>query len=109
MIRVSASSTLIHEGQDAMFMVTASPAPVQPVTVFYTTAGNASLGTDYILDGPLGQITIPAGATTAEIAVHALPGQAHTKPRTAKIQLTARSSYRLPKKAGKTATIKIAR
>jgi hypothetical protein len=89
-------------------MVTASPAPAQPLTVFYNMAGTAHLGTDYSLDGTVGQITIGPGHSGASIKVHALPGQTHKRARTAKIQLSPRSNYHIPNKTGKTATIKIA-
>jgi hypothetical protein len=89
-------------------MVTAVPAPAQALTVFYTSSGTAVIGTDYTLDGGAGQITIPPGETTVNIAVHALTGQTFKRARTAKLQLGSGFNYNVPKKAGKAATIKIA-
>ena len=108
MVRVSASTTLIHGGQDAAFRITALPAPTQNLTVFYNLAGTAVLGTDYTVDGSVGQVTIPNGQTTANVVLHAMPGQVHKRARQATFQLTPRSNYQVPRKAGKAATIKIA-
>jgi hypothetical protein len=108
MISVSASTTLIRGGQDAAFTVTASPAPAQALTVFYNLSGTAVLGTDYTLDGSVGQITVAAGQTSTDVVLHAVPGQVHKKALKAIFQLTPRASYHVPKRAGKAATIKIA-
>lgn len=91
-----------------MFTVSAVPAPAQPLTVSYSTSGSAGLGSDYTLDGPLGQLVIPAGQTSASIHMHALQNPARTKVKTVKLKLNPNAGYKMPKRSGKTATIKIA-
>ena len=70
-------------------------------------AGSARYGTDYTLGGPQSQIVIPAGQASAEIPLHALVDGAHERGETVKLKLSAGVGYGVPKRAGKTATIKI--
>ena len=44
---------------------------MQPVTVNYSMSGGASLGTDYTLSGTPGQVTIPAGQSSARVILRA--------------------------------------
>jgi hypothetical protein len=90
-----------------MFIVTASPAPAQALTVFYNTGGSAALGSDYTLEGNLGQVVIPAGQGSAGIHMHALQNSGRTKGKTVKLKLNANTGYKMPKRNGKAATIKI--
>jgi hypothetical protein len=70
-VTVSASPTQIHEGQGSAYTISASPAPAQPLTVSYKMSGTASLGGgpgyDYSLSGTVGQVTIPAGQSSATV------------------------------------------
>ena len=72
-VTVSASPTQIHEGQGSVYTVSASPAPAQPLTVFYKTSGTASVGGgpgyDYNLSGTARQVTIPAGQSSATVTL----------------------------------------
>ena len=43
----------------------------QPITMFYSLSGNAVLGSDYTLSGILGEVTIPAGESSATILLRA--------------------------------------
>ena len=94
-------------GTEATFTVTASPAPTQPLTVLYTTAGNAVFGLDYTLDGPFEQVVIPAGQGSASVHMHALVGPTGRKGKTVKVQLTSNAAYKMPRRTGKAATVRI--
>ena len=69
--------------------------------------GNAGYGTDYTLDGTAGQIVIPPGNTSASIPLHALTGAFHKKAVKVKLKLSNGIGYKIPRKAGKAALIKI--
>jgi hypothetical protein len=107
-VRIATSSVLVNEGATATVTITASTAPVTPLTVFYHTTGTAGLGSDYSLSGTVGSVVIPAGQTSATIQFTALTDLMTTeKKETAKLTLTAGNGYKVPKKAGKTVTIKV--
>jgi hypothetical protein len=90
-----------------MFTVTASPAQSHPVTVLYNIQGTAALGTDYTLDGTVGQILIPAGQSSAAVHMHVAPLTGPTRGKTVKLALTTNSAYKMPKRGGKSATVTI--
>src|SRR6185437_1926842 len=71
LVRISVSPVKVVHGAEATFTVSASPVQTHPVTVLYSTQGTAALGTDYTLDGPTGQIIIPAGQGSATVHMHA--------------------------------------
>jgi hypothetical protein len=70
-------------------------------------SGNAQLGTDYTLSGPTGQVVIPANQGSATITLTAIHDAKKEKGEKAKLVLSGNASYTLPKKAGKSAVIKI--
>ena len=90
-----------------MFTVSAVPAPTQPLTVTYSTAGNAFLGSDYTLDGTIGQVVIPAGQSSAAVHMHSYPNSVTGKAKTVKLKLNSQTGYKMPKRGGKSATVKI--
>jgi hypothetical protein len=94
-------------GTDASFVVTASPAPAQPLTVLYTVAGTAVLNVDYTLDGPSQQVVIPAGQGSATVHMHATTGPTGRRGETVKLQLTGNAAYKTPRRGGKAATVRI--
>ena len=101
-LRVSAAPIIVNEGGDAMFTITASNSnPTQPVTVQYVMAGTAQSGADYTLGGTFGQVTIPAGATSATVTLHALTDSVPERGEKAILMLTPSTAYRLarPRKA----------
>ena len=104
-VSVSASPTKIHEGENATYTVAASPAPSQSITVHYSTSGTAILGTDYTLSGTAGQVTIPAGQTSASVTLHALSDSVTETSETAVMSLQAGTGYGLG--TPKTATVTI--
>jgi len=78
------------------------------MTVLYSLQGTAALGVDYTLDGPSGQIVIPAGQGSAAVHMHAAPATTSAKKgKTVKLALTTNSAYKMPKRGGKSATVKI--
>jgi PKD domain/Divergent InlB B-repeat domain/Fibronectin type III domain len=70
---VTASPTQVPEGQTATYTISLPQAPSQPVTVHYKMSGTASRGTgtgaDYNLGGTFGQVTIPAGQSSATVTL----------------------------------------
>jgi hypothetical protein len=65
--------------------------------------GNAKLGISYTLSGTPGQITIPAGASTATVTLNALNNLTRTK--TAMMQLNSGTGYQLSSSNKATVTI----
>ena len=90
-----------------MFIVSAAPAPTQPLAVSYSTTGSAGLGSDYTLDGAIGQTVIPAGQTSAAIHMHSYPNTITGRSKTVKLKLNSHTGYKMPKRNGKAATVKI--
>jgi len=69
----------VAPGHDSGFYIsTVHGAVGAPLTVFYTMAGSAVLGTDYTLSGTFGEATIPAGASQTEVVLHAIGGVGRT-------------------------------
>jgi hypothetical protein len=71
-VTVSASPTQIHEGSTAVYTISLSPAPSQPVTVQYKMSGTAGMNSssgDYSLSGTVGQVTIQAGQSSASVTL----------------------------------------
>ena len=90
-----------------MFVVSAAPAPTQPLTVSYSTLGSASLGSNYTLDGTIGEVIIPAGQTSTAIHMHSYPNTITGRGKTVKLKLNNHAGYKMPKRNGKAATVKI--
>jgi hypothetical protein len=74
-VYVFASPNHVSPGQNANFIIgTVHGSVGSPLTVFYSMAGSATLGTDYTLSGTPGQATIPAGSSSATVVLHAMGG-----------------------------------
>ena len=67
--------------------------------------GTAKQGVDYTMSGTPGQITIPAGQTSATIALHSIADHVNERNETASLVLTSGSGYKLPKRAKAVLTI----
>ncbi len=106
-IQLSVSPGQVAEGSDAIFTISSSTALSQPVTVGYLMRGTARQGNDYTLTGTAGQITIPAGQSSATIVLQAVADQVKEKTETAIMVLVRGAGYKLPKHAK--ATVKILR
>lgn len=86
-VTVIAAPGSVPEGGTGQFIVSASSVnPFQATVVSFSITGKAILGVDYNIDGGFGQVTIPAGASSAAVTVQALTDA--TKERSEKITLT---------------------
>jgi hypothetical protein len=101
---VTVSPRSVRKGHNATFRVALDPGPAaQPITVHYSMSGSASLGSDYTLSGTPGQVTIPAGQSSATVILHALK----KVNRTATMTLTNGPGYVLSGLADDVATVRI--
>ena len=95
----------MNEGSSATYTISASKVnALQPVTVTYKMGGTAIRGIDYTLSGTVGQITIPAGASTATVTLNALQNNV-TRTKTALMQLNSGLGYQLSSSNKATVTI----
>jgi hypothetical protein len=95
-VSVSASPTQItDEGQEAIFTIHASPAPLSRIAVNFVMTGTAILGQDYALSGNFrhGQIVIEPGTTSTPITLHSFDGDGFFR-RTATLNIIGRTSPR---------------
>lgn len=67
--------------------------------------GRAIQGSDYTLDGTTGQITIPAGQSSATVLLHGIADQVQEKNETTTMTLKVGADYKLPRRAAATVTI----
>jgi hypothetical protein len=67
--------------------------------------GTAQQGSDYTLDGTPGQVTIPAGQSSATIVLHAVADHVKERNETVTMILVNGTGYKLPKRAKATVTI----
>jgi hypothetical protein len=74
-------------------------------TVTYSMSGNALLGTDYTLSGASGQVTIPAGQSSATVTLHALANSARKRNVNATMNLSHGAGYKLGSAKKATVTI----
>jgi hypothetical protein len=101
---VTVSKSSVPKGKQAAFIVALDHGPAaQPVTVHYSMSGGAILGTDYTLSGTPGQVTIPAGQSSARVIFHAL----RNVKKNATMTLTPGPGYFLSGLADDVATIRI--
>ena len=103
---VSPAPSAVRTGQTATYTVSvASANPTAALTINYVMGGTARMGLQYSLNGTIGKITIPAGATSANVTLTVLsPAR---KAKTATMFLTNGAGYSLS--FPKTASVKIMR
>jgi PKD repeat protein len=106
-VSLSASPAKINEGASATYTVTASSPASQKITVRYSMSGTATLGTDYTLSGTAGEVTIPAGQSSASVTLSAASDNVKEKNETAIMTLGLGTGYKL-NKAKKASTVTIA-
>ena len=94
-VSLSASPITITEGANATFVITASRASSDPVTVRYLMRGKAVYGKHYTLSGTAGQATIPAGSTTATVTLNSIPDSIRRRQKRAKMALQPDFDYQL--------------
>jgi hypothetical protein len=68
---ISASPKFVKKGQTSTITLGVDGVAPQPITMFYSLSGNAVLGSDYTLSGILGEVTIPAGESSATVLLRA--------------------------------------
>jgi hypothetical protein len=72
-VSVSAAPTILRGGGTATFTISVSPTnPTSALTVGYSMRGRAVLGDHYSLSGTPGSVTIPAGASSANVTLTVL-------------------------------------
>lgn len=97
-VTISASRSQVHEGGDAIITFSfKGPLTHPPITVNYSTGGNAILDTDYTLSGTPGMVVIPANGTSAAITLHAIPDNVkEANGEAAKIFVEPGTGYEVP-------------
>jgi len=78
-------------GSPAVFTFTRVGSVAAPVTVEYTITGTATAGVDY--NALSGQVTIPAGVTSATVSLVPKANPANVNNRTATLTITPKSEY----------------
>ena len=95
-ITVIASPASVLEGATAQFMINASTVnPVQPIVVSFSITGRAVAGLDYTVDGSPSQVTIPPGASSAAVTIHALTDTLRERSEKITLTLFQGSNYNL--------------
>lgn len=104
-LRVSASpANITNEGEESIFTLAISPAPLRNIAVNFVMTGNAGLDSDYVLIGDFnnsGQVVIFAGHTTSTITLHAFSDDDPKSKETAVFNLLGGKGYKvgLPSRA----------
>ncbi len=94
-VSVSASPTRVRRGGSAIYTLTRSGGNgTAAVTVNYAMTGRAILGRQYTLSGSPGQVTIPAGAGSADVTLTVL-SSARRRPKAATMLLMPGPTYNL--------------
>lgn len=84
-----------NESATAIYTITASVVnPTAARTIRYAMGGTAKLGKDYTLSGAAGQVTIPAGASSANVIL-TVRGRDSSGSETAKMILQSGRDYKL--------------
>jgi hypothetical protein len=96
-IIVSVSPAQIQEGEEATFTISSSTTANTPITVHYWMGGKAQQGIDYTLDGPAGEVVIPAGKSSARVVLHAIVDNTSETHEGAGMHLTGGTGYVVPK------------
>ncbi|MEY2538944.1 MAG: hypothetical protein QOG67_2684 [Verrucomicrobiota bacterium] len=103
---VSAAPSIAQTGQTATYTISvASANPTAALTINYVMGGTARMGIHYNLNGTIGKVTIPPGATSANVTLTVLTPARRAK--TATMFLTNGAGYGLS--FPKTASVKITR
>jgi sugar lactone lactonase YvrE len=103
-VSVMVSPTLVHKGETAVFTISLSAPSANAATVSYTMAGRAKLDRHYTLSGSPGQVTIPAGANSADVILTCL--RANRRPKTATMVAVPGATYNLSASSSASVTIR---
>jgi hypothetical protein len=95
---ISSNKTSVKEGNDVIITFTFRGTTTHSaITVNYTTAGTATLNTDYTLTGAANMVTIPANTATATVTLHAITDTvSEPNGETVKIALAPGTGYNVP-------------
>lgn len=106
-ISLSVSTTSVAPGNSVVCKVRTSVVnPNAATTIFYSMSGKAIFGIHYNLSGIFGQMTIPAGASSASVILTPIANSpSNGRSMTAKIALQNAAGYKLS--AAKKASISI--
>ncbi|MDB6146636.1 MAG: putative secreted protein [Spartobacteria bacterium] len=99
-ITLSVAPVQIGEGGTAALTISASSGTTRPVTISYSTSGNAALGNDYTLN-PTGQVTIPIGQNSVTLTLTALTDAIKEKKETVTVTLNTGPGYSFGEAIGK--------
>lgn len=102
-IAATVPKVLEQGSQTAQFTVIRSMATTSPLTVTYTTGGTAIPGVDFT--APSGTVTIPAGASSAIVAVSPVWDHLYDGNQTLVLTLTGGSQYDVGSPSSASATI----
>lgn len=105
-VSASVSTTDTLNAQPAVFTVTRTGSTATPLTVYFEFGGSALPGIDY--QSLPASLTIPAGASSANLSVKALPkdiGVGITPNKTVTVDITNGPAYIVSRGASATATI----
>ncbi len=104
-VSVPTATTTEGAGDAGVFLLTRTGSTAAPLTVYYGMSGSALHGTDY--ERLSGQVVIPAGATTASVAVQAYDDENGELDETVKLSLaTFNQAYSVGAAYSGTVTIK---
>jgi hypothetical protein len=95
----------IKEGKTATYTVHASAAVSRNTTVGYAMSGTAGQGPDYTLSGTPGQVTIPAGQSSATVTLTAITDHVTEGTETATMTLQPGVGYKLGNQKQATASV----
>jgi hypothetical protein len=101
---ISAAPTFARTGQTSTFTISLSSSSTAPVTMNYVAGGSARLNL-YTLSGTPGQVTIPAGQTSATVTL-TVTGRPR-RPKAVTLYLATGSGYNVS--ASRIATVTISR
>src|SRR5690606_16963721 len=90
-VAATVPSTDTTSAAPAVFQFTRVGSVAAPITVEYTVSGSATPGVDF--NALSGQVTIPAGATSATVTLVPKANPANLNTRTATLAITPRPEY----------------
>jgi FecR protein len=104
-VSVSANPTEVNEEERGVYTITsANVNPGVPRAIKYSMSGTGRRGRDYTLSGAGGQVTIPAGANSANVILTVL-GRNSRENQTARMILQPGRGYKLSSQRAATITI----
>lgn len=103
-VGTSTATTDTKGAPPGVFVISRTGSTDQPLTVYYQLSGSAVSGLDFV--ALPGSVTIPAGATSANVAVSALPGGGeNTINKDTTLVLTAGPGYSIGDRSAAAVTI----